>query len=160
MRKINLHDVHEEDYWSPKRTMGGYSREVSVALGRNRDSSDLLERHPFDVEIQRIPPGLPSTPYHSHSAQWEFYFVMSGHGLVRHDDGEDAIGPGDAFLFKPGEAHQIRCGDGTEDLVLMCIADNPFGESWYYPDSEKYGVGLPKRAYVRGESLDYWDGEE
>lgn len=160
MRKINLHEVHEEPYWSPKQTMGHYSREISKALGRKPESTDLLERHPFDVEIQRIPPGVAACPYHSHSAQWEFYLVISGGGVVRHDSGEDAIGPGDAFVFKPGEAHQIRGGTGTEDLVVMCIADNPIGESWYYPDSEKYGVVLPKRAFVRAEPLDYWDGEE
>jgi uncharacterized cupin superfamily protein len=159
VRKINTNDVHEEEYWSPKRTMGGYGRELSVALGRNPSSTDLLERHPFDVEIQRIPAGLPSNPYHSHSAQWEFYYVLSGSGIVRDEQGRTPVAKGDAFLFKPGEAHQLFGGE-TDELVVMCIADNPVGESWYYPDSKKHGVGLPKRAFVRGESLDYWDGEE
>jgi hypothetical protein len=34
LRKINLNEVHEQPYWSPKQTMGGYSRELSLALGR------------------------------------------------------------------------------------------------------------------------------
>ncbi len=42
----------------------------------------------------------------------------------------------------------------------MCIADNPIGESWYYPDSKKYGVREPERTFIRGEPLDYFDGEE
>ena len=71
--------------------------------------------------------------------------MLSGNGLVRDETGLTAIGPGDAFLFKPGEAHQIRGGDGHEDLVLICVADNPIGESWYYPDSKKHGVVLPER---------------
>jgi uncharacterized cupin superfamily protein len=159
VRKINTKDVHEEEYWSPKRAIGGYGRDISIALGRKPDSTDLLERHPFDVEIQRIPAGLPSNPYHSHSAQWEFYYVLSGSGVVRDEQGRTPVAPGDAFLFKPGEAHQLF-GGNAEDLVVMCIADNPIGESWYYPDSEKYGVKLPKRAFIRAEPLDYWDGEE
>jgi hypothetical protein len=77
VRKINSNDVHEEEYWSPKRTTGGYGRDISIALGRKPKSTDLLERHPFDVEIQRIPAGKPSTPYHAHSAQWEFYYALS-----------------------------------------------------------------------------------
>lgn len=158
MRKINTNEVHEESYWSPKRTTGGYGRELSIALGRKPDSTDLLERHPFDVEIQRIPPGMPSSQYHSHSAQWEFYYVLSGSGVVRDEHGRAPVEKGDAFLFKPGEAHQIFGGEA--ELVVMCIADNPVGESFYYPDSQKYGVGLPKRAFIRGEPLDYWDGEE
>src|SRR5580658_5707908 len=105
VRKINANDVHEEEYWSPKRTIGGYGRELSVALGRKPDSNDVLERHPFDVEIQRIPAGIPSNPYHSHSAQWEFYFVLSGSGVVRDEHGRTPVMAGDAFLFKPGEAH-------------------------------------------------------
>ena len=119
MQKINAGDVPEIEWWSPKRTMGGYGKQLSEALGRKRESTDLLKRHPFDVEIQRIPPGVPGCPYHSHSAQWEFYHVLSGNGLVRDETGLTAIGPGDTFLFKPGEAHQIRGGDGHEDLVLI-----------------------------------------
>ncbi|HTV94224.1 MAG TPA: dimethylsulfonioproprionate lyase family protein [Verrucomicrobiae bacterium] len=159
MRKINANDVHEEEYWSPKRTMGGFGRDISIALGRKPDSTDLLERHPFDVEIQRIRAGLPGYPYHSHSAQWEFYYVLSGSGIVRDETGKTPVGQGDAFFFKPGEAHQLIGGDG-EDLVVMCIADNPTGESCHYPDSAKWLVRSPERALIRSAALDYWDGEE
>ena len=71
-----------------------------------------------------------------HSAQWEFYHVISGRGIARHKDGQTSIEPGDAFLFKPGEPHQI-INDGTEDLVLYVVADNPVGESCQYPASVK-----------------------
>jgi uncharacterized cupin superfamily protein len=160
MRKINANDVHEDEYFSPRRTIGGYGKELSIALGREPDSTDLLERHPFDVEIQRIPPRTSATVYHSHSAQWEFYYVIAGIGVVRDEHGLTPIQPGDAFVFKPGEAHQLRNSDGPDDLIVMCIADNPFGESWYYPDSGKYGVKLPERTFIRGEPLDYFDGED
>jgi mannose-6-phosphate isomerase-like protein (cupin superfamily) len=150
MRKINMNDIPEGEVWSPKKTMGGWGRDVSIALGRNPESMDLLERHPFDIEIQRYP---------AHSAQWEFYYVLSGHGFVRDATGRTPVEAGDAFLFKPGEAHQVFGGD-TEDLVVMCVADNPYGESCYYPDSKKWLVRSPERQLIRSESLDYFDGEE
>ncbi len=84
---------------------------------------------------------------------------MSGSGGVRHAEGTTAIKAGDAFLFKPGEAHQL-INDGTEDLLIYVIADNPIGESVYYPDSEKWGVRSPERRVLRGEALDYYDREE
>jgi uncharacterized cupin superfamily protein len=159
MRKVNVNDVSEEAYFSPKNTMGGWGRDVSIALGRKPQSTDLLERHPFDVEIQRYATGKPGYPYHSHSAQWEFYYVLSGRGFVRDETGRTPVEAGDAFFFKPGEAHQLSGGD-TEELVVMCIADNPIGESCYYPDSKKNSVYQPVRAFIRGEPLDYFDGEE
>lgn len=118
-----------------------------------------MERHPFDVEILRVEPGQTPYPYHSHSAQWEFYHVISGSGTVRHQGGTTAIVAGDAFLFKPGEPHQI-INDGTEDLMMYVVADNPFGESCHYPDSNKWLVRSPERRLVRSEDLDYYDGEE
>jgi hypothetical protein len=50
--------------------------------------------------------------------------------------------------------------DGSEDLVLFVVADNPIGESAYYPDSKKWLVRSPERRLMRGESLEYYDGEE
>ncbi len=83
-------------------------------------------RHPFDVEIQRIPPGAPATAFHSHSAQWEFYHILAGGGTLRHPTGSAAIFPGDAFVFKPGEAHQLVAG--VDGLVMYVVADNPIGD--------------------------------
>src|SRR5215467_4777569 len=98
MRKVNVKDVAEEAWDSPKGKFEGAKKEISVALGRNPLSTDLNERHPFDVEICRIPPGKSHCPYHSHSAQWEFYHVISGKGVVRHAYGTTSIEAGDAFI--------------------------------------------------------------
>jgi uncharacterized cupin superfamily protein len=159
MRKVNTRDVPEESWSSPKGKFAGSSREISVALGRKPQSTDLRERHPFDVEICRLPPGQPAYPFHSHSAQWEFYHVISGRGLARHADGTTPIEPGDAFIFEPGQPHQL-INDGTEDLVLYVVADNPIGESCHYPDSRKWLVRSPERALTRAATADYYDGEE
>src|SRR6185295_12960659 len=102
MRKVNSNHITEYTWSSPKGKFVGAGKEISEELGRKPQSMDLNERHPFDVEILRIPPGQTPYPYHSHSAQWEFYHVISGEGFVRHQDGATRIETGDAFIFKPG----------------------------------------------------------
>ena len=159
MLKVNTNSMVELSWSSPKGKFAGAGKEVSEALGRKPLSTDLKERHPFDVEILRIPPGKSPYPYHSHSAQWEFYHVISGKGFARHKDGMTPIEPGDAFIFEPGQPHQLT-NDGLEDLVLYVVADNPIGESCHYPDSKKWIVRSPERRLIRSEALDYYDGEE
>jgi uncharacterized cupin superfamily protein len=158
MKKINLRDIAEDSWVSPKGKFAAFGKSVSIALGR-KDTTNLQDRHPFDLEILRVEPGKTPYVYHSHSAQWEMYHVLSGRGVVRHGGGTTEIETGDAFIFKPGEAHQLT-NNGDVDLVVMVIADNPIGESGYYPDSKKYLVRSPRRRLMRGESLDYFDGEE
>jgi uncharacterized cupin superfamily protein len=159
MHKVNTKDIAEVTWASPKGKFVGAGKQISEELGRKPQSTDLKERHPFDVEIVRIPPGKTPYPYHSHSAQWEFYHVISGKGVVRHKDGTTSIATGDAFIFQPGEPHQMT-NDGTEDLLIYVVADNPMGESTHYPDSQKWSVRSPERRLIRSEKLDYYDGEE
>lgn len=159
MRKVNTNSITPMTWSSPKGKFGGAGVEVSEALGRDPSSMNINERHPFDVEILRLAPGQSPYPYHSHSAQWEFYHVISGRGVARHKDGTTEIEAGDAFLFQPGEPHQLT-NNGTEDLVVYVVADNPIGESGYFPDSGKWVVRSPERHIIRSDSFDYFDGEE
>ena len=159
MRKVNTNRIAEVTWASPKGKFGGAAKEVSEELGRKPQSTDLKERHPFDVEISRISPGKSPCPYHSHSAQWEFYHVISGKGIVRHKDGTTDIEAGDAFIFQPGEPHQL-INNGAEDLVVYIVTDNPIGESCYYPDSQKWLVRSPERKLIRSDGVEYYDGEE
>ncbi|MDQ6941586.1 MAG: cupin, partial [Candidatus Eremiobacteraeota bacterium] len=71
MRKVNTNEIDELTWSSPKGTFFGAGKQVSEALGRVPQSMNLDERHPFDVEIARLPPGTTPFPFHSHSAQWE-----------------------------------------------------------------------------------------
>ncbi len=159
MRKVSTKEMPELSWSSPKGKFVGAGKQVSEALGRKPFSTDLKERHPFDVEICRIPAGKTPYPYHSHSMQWEFYHVISGNGIVRHKDGTTAIESGDAFIFQPDEPHQLL-NDGSEDLILYVVADNPIGESSYFLDSKKWLVRSPERRIIRSDNLDSYDGEE
>jgi uncharacterized cupin superfamily protein len=159
MKKINTNTLREQTWSSPKGKFVGAGKEISEALGREPLSTDLRKRHPFDVEILRVPPGKHAYPYHSHSAQWEFYHVLSGTGLVRHEGGTTPIEPGDAFIFEPAQPHQLT-NNSAADLILYVVADNPIGESCHYPDSGKWLVRSPERRLLRSEASGYYDGEE
>ena len=66
---------------------------------------------------------------------------------------------GDSFFFAPGEAHQLRHLDEVSSYV---VADNPRGDSCYYPDSGKWVVFKEggEDAIAKGVETDYYDGEE
>jgi uncharacterized cupin superfamily protein len=159
VKKVITCDLEEYSWESPKGKFKGFGKGVSEALGRDPQSMDLLKRHPFDIEILRIPPGSVPYPFHSHSAQWEFYHIIEGKGKVRHDEGETEVASGDAFIFKPGENHQI-INSGGENMILYVVADNPVGETFYYPDSNKLGVPLPSRSWIMAKPCEYFEGEE
>ncbi len=161
MRKVNLKEVKEEERKSPGGKYQKFVRNISVALGREKDSLDLMKRHPFDLALIRIPKGKAYCPYHGHSAETEFYLVVSGRGTVRDKSGTSEVEPGDAFLFQPGEAHQLSAS-AEEDFVYYIIADNPRGDACYYPDSGKWAVPIEGGGdtIVQGAEADYFLGEE
>jgi len=161
MRKINLADIKERERTSPKGKFHKFVKDISVALGREPESLDLAKRHPFDLALVRIPKGKSYCPYHSHSIETEMYLVVSGRGKVQDKNGTSDVGPGDAFIFAPSEAHQLSASD-QEDFVYYVIADNPRGDSCFYPDSGKFAVWTEggEEKIVKGEEADYYDGEE
>ena len=162
MRKINLSQIKEEERKSPKGKYHKFVKDISIALGREPDSLDLMKRHPFDLALIRIPPGKSYCPYHVESAQFELYVVISGRGQVRDEkNARHEVVAGDVFYFAPGEAHQLS-NEGTEYFVYYVIADNPMNDSCYYPDSKKWMVHNPPEGMivVKGSETDYYDGEE
>ena len=161
MRKVNLKDIEERVRQSPKGKFGRRSKDISIALGRDPESLDLAKRHPFDLALVSIPRGKSLCPYHSHSAESELYLVVSGKGGIRDKEGTTTVTAGDAFFFAPGEAHQLA-NAGEEDFVYYIIADNPRGDSCYYPDSGKFAVMKEgtNEVIVKGTEADYFDGEE
>jgi uncharacterized cupin superfamily protein len=161
MRKVNLKDVEWQERQSPRGKFGRKTKNISVALGRDPESLDLAKRHPFDLALVSIPKGKSLCPYHSHSSESELYLVVSGKGSVRDKDGWTEVEAGDAFFFGPGEAHQLS-NAGEEDFVYYVIADNPRGDSCFYPDSGKFAVWKDgnEEVIVKGTETDYFDGEE
>jgi uncharacterized cupin superfamily protein len=161
MQKVNLKDIEERKRQSPSGKFGRASKDISIALGRDPESLDLTKRHPFDLALERVPKGRTVCPYHSHSAESELYLVVSGQGSIRDKGGSTIVTAGDAFFFRPGEAHQLA-NAGEEDFVYYVIADNPRGDTCYYPDSGKFAVWKEgnEEVIVKGTETDYFEGEE
>jgi uncharacterized cupin superfamily protein len=161
MQKVNVNEIQERKRQSPNGKFARAAKDISMALGRDPESFDLRKRHPFDLALIRIPKGKALCPYHSHSAESELYLVVSGKGSIRDKEGTTTVTAGDAFFFGPGEAHQLS-NAGEEDFVYYVIADNPRGDSCYYPDSGKFAVMKEgtNEVIVKGTETDYFDGEE
>lgn len=122
--KINIDDVPERhQVWQWKEGhYERYRREVSVALGNSEDN-----RHPFDVELTRLPPGARPCPIHVHDNRWEFFIVVSGQGIVDRNGESIAVVSGDCFMQSAGTKHRIRNASETEELVYYVIANEPEG---------------------------------
>ena len=161
MRKVNLNEIAEDERRSPKGKFHKFVKDISIALGRDKDSLDLTKRHPFDLALVRIPKGKSYCPFHGHSGETEMYLVVSGKGMVRDRSGTTEVKAGDSFLFAPGEAHHLSAA-ADEDFVYYVIADNPRGDSCYYPDSGKWVVFKEggDELIAKGQEADYYEGEE
>jgi uncharacterized cupin superfamily protein len=160
MNKINLAEIAIEKSRSPKGRFRRLSQHISQALtGVNGLGASGLSQ-PFEVELVRIPAGAVNWPYHSHSAQWELYLVISGRGQVRTPSGTADVREGDCLVHPPGEPHQIT-NTGAIDLVYYVIADNPPSDVRHYPDTNKWHVpGMSAPVRVAGISNSCYDGEE
>jgi uncharacterized cupin superfamily protein len=158
MKRVNLADVPEQEIRSPGGKFHSFFRNVSLALGGQRNVGTLGGGHPFDFQVRRIPPGASVCPYHSHLAQWELLMVRGGRGSVRTPDGRHPVEAGDVFVHPPGTPHQLT-NTGPADLEVFIFADNPPLDSCYYPDSNKWMLRPPGKIF-RMTPADYLDGEE
>ena len=118
---------------------------VSFPLKMNIDErgsfTELLKTEncgQFSVNISK--PGI-TKGQHWHSSKWEFFIVVSGHGLIE----ERRIGSDEILRFEvtgekieaihmlPGYTHNIINLSNTEDLVTLMWANEQFDTS--YPDT-------------------------
>ncbi len=57
----------------------------------------------------RLPPGRESYVYHTHEAEEEWLYILSGRGITEIDGAEHEVGPGDFMGFPtPSVAHHLR----------------------------------------------------
>ena len=118
MRKVNLNEIPEDERKSPKGKFHKFVKDISIALGREKESLDLNKRHPFDLALVRIPKGKSYCPYHGHGAETELYVVISGKGKVRDHGGITEVTAGDSFYLRPGSGPSaLRIGRGRSRLL-------------------------------------------
>ena len=157
MEKIHLDDIAWDEARSPKGIYHSFHKEISRSLGAGHNTWPK-SGHPFDLSLIRVPPGKSVCPFHSHTAQYELFLILSGRGTVRAGDERHEVKAGDAFIHPPGEAHQIL-NTGSDDLVFYVVADNPPVDISHYPDSGKWGL-RPQGKFFRMTESKYYDGEE
>lgn len=57
---------------------------------------------------------------HDHVNETEYYWIVSGEGVVTEADGEKPVGPGDLVITGGGASHAIR-NEKDKPLVFMAL---------------------------------------
>jgi uncharacterized cupin superfamily protein len=160
MNKINLTEISIEKSRSPKGQFRRLTQHISQAVAGVNGLGTKGISLPFDVDLVRIPAGAINWPYHSHSAKWELYMIISGRGHVRTSDGTVDVREGDCIVHPPGEAHQIT-NTGATDLIYYLMADNPQSDVYHFPDTNKWQMpGVPGSVRLAAVAGSYYEGEE
>jgi mannose-6-phosphate isomerase-like protein (cupin superfamily) len=82
----------------------------------------------FTLVVEIFEPG-GRTPPNTHAAAEECFFVLAGTGTAYADGKEMPIGPGDAFVLKPGVEHVVvNDGPGKLYCLTMMTPNEGFAE--------------------------------
>lgn len=93
--------------------------EAHAKIIDGKSLSELAGLRRIAVHLVRLPPGKESFVYHSHEAEEEFLYILSGRGTAEVNDQTYEVGAGDFLGFAaPGCAHHLR-NSGTDDLVYL-----------------------------------------
>ena len=57
---------------------------------------------------------------HVHEGNCEVMYIISGRGVMKYDDGEEELLPGDVHYCPEGHFHSLA-NAGSEDLVLLAV---------------------------------------
>lgn len=68
---------------------------------------------------------------HYHKLSEEFYYLLSGCGVMEIDGESREVKPGDAILIPAGARHQIRA---IEPLTFLCCCSPPYSHEDTYFD--------------------------
>ena len=96
----------------------------------------------------RLPPGKESYVYHSHRAEEEWLYILSGRGITEIDGKEYEVAPGDFMGFPtPSVAHHLRNPFG-EDLIYLCGGEIRDLEVCEYPRNEVVLIRRGAEAHI------------
>lgn len=95
---------------------------------------ELLDNHntakPFSMARARVEPGV-TTAWHRLSEITEYYYILSGRGLMQIDE-EDGfeVSTNDVVTIPPNSAQRIQ-NMSDDDLIFLAICNPPFTDSNY-----------------------------
>ena len=137
----------------PAQPIASYPKEFApVISGREKqrigDAAGLTQ---FGVNITRIRAGSASALRHWHEQEDEFIYMLDGELVLRENDGETVLMPGDAAGFKAGSGIAHCLVNRTHrDAVYLEVGTRAGSERVHYPDvdfmMERDGTG---RRYFR-----------
>lgn len=84
------------------------------------DPKDLPGKHLKFIHDDILPPGA-SVGVHRHEHDEEYYYIISGAGLMTLDDQQFTVKAGDITAVYPGGCHGLA-NTGTENLRIIVIS--------------------------------------
>lgn len=89
----------------------------------------------FGVNICTLKPGAASSQRHWHENEDELVYVLAGEVVLREDDGETVLKPGDAAAWKAGVANgHCLVNRSDRDVVIIEVGSKAPKERAYYSD--------------------------
>jgi len=105
VKKINLDQMPWKERVSPKGRFHIRYRNVAREFRSAKTGPRFPGEPPFEFAVLCIRPGAANFPFHSHAAEWEFYHIVSGTGVMRAGKKRVKVKPGDCLMCPPGEPH-------------------------------------------------------
>jgi uncharacterized cupin superfamily protein len=111
---------------------------AAVIAGREKQRlGNAVGLTQFGVNITRIKPGSASALRHWHEQEDEFVYMLEGELVLRENDGEWLLKPGDAAGFKAGSGiGHCLINRGTRDAVYLEIGTRSACERVHYNDED------------------------
>ena len=81
--------------------------------------SDDMAKHSRLFSLFTLRKGC-SIGEHEHKNETEYYYILSGKGIVKEKDGLKEVGPGDVVITGDGESHSIA-NEADEDLIFVAV---------------------------------------
>ena len=89
----------------------------------------------FGVNICTLKPGAASSQRHWHENEDELVYVLAGEVVLREDDGETVLKPGEAAAWKAGVANgHCLVNRSDRDAVFIEVGSKAPSERAYYSD--------------------------
>lgn len=119
----------------PEQRVQHQFNDNAIRLSRSLAASTGMQR--IGIHQVRLAPGRDSTTHHSHDADEEFIYILSGSGTARIGEQEFPVSAGDFMGFPaPSPAHSLR-NTGDEDLVYLMGGEKHASDTVHYPDIER-----------------------
>ena len=121
----------------PWGNTASYPKEFAYAIsGREkRKLGDAVGLTQFGVNISRIKAGGASALRHWHETEDEFIYVLKGELVLKENDGEIVLKPGDAAGWRAnGGIGHCLINRSTQDAVYLEVGTRSKSERVHYPD--------------------------